>query len=154
MFIRRRTVDKSLSMQLVKEITGKQYFAVLNSVDDGIPYSNLVSFSITDNLKSLVFVTDRNTRKYRNIRHNARVSLLIDNRTNQPSDISEAVAITVIGNAGEEPDKKSGLRSVFLARHPHLENFVDDPGNALIQITVTEYIIAGFDRTERIVIPP
>ena len=54
--------------QLIKEVLNTQYFAVLNSVGEGQPYSNLVSFAITDDLKSLVFITDRNTRKYRNIK--------------------------------------------------------------------------------------
>ena len=139
-------------MQLLKEVIGTQYFAVLNSLGEGLPYSNLVSFAITDDLKSLVFVTDRNTRKYRNIKENNNISLLIDNRTNQPSDISKAIAITVIGKALEEAEQKNNLQSVFLTRHPQLQQFTDDYNNALILVTVSEYIIASFDRTQRVVI--
>ena len=138
--------------QLLKEVIGAQYFAVLNSVGEGQPYSNLVSFAITDDLKSLVFVTDRNTRKYRNIKENNNISLLIDNRTNQPSDISKAIAITVIGKACEEVEQKNNLQSVFLTRHPQLQQFTNEPQNSLILVRVSEYIIAGFDKTQRVVI--
>ena len=138
--------------QLINKIVNTQYFAVLNSVGEGQPYSNLVSFAITDDLKSLVFITDRNTRKYRNIKDNNHVSLLIDNRTNQPSDISKAIEITVIGKACEEVEHKNNLQFVFLTRHPQLRHFVDDPNSALILVTVSEYIIAGFDKTQRVVI--
>ncbi len=138
--------------QILKDVFDAQYFAVLNSVGEGQPYSNLVAFAITDDWKSLVFVTDRNTRKYENIQENKRVALLIDNRTNQPSDVREAIAITVIGTAREALDTKSGLQAIFLNRHPQLQQFVNNPGNALMLVSVHEYIIAGFDETERIVI--
>ena len=138
--------------QLIKEVVNTQYFAVLNSVGEGQPYSNLVSFAITDDLKSLVFITDQNTRKYRNIKENNHVSLLIDNRTNQPSDFVKATAITVIGTAREELDSKSNLQAVFLKRHPQLQQFADEPQNSLILVKVSEYIIAGFDKTQRVVI--
>ena len=138
--------------QLLKEVIGTQYFAVLNSLGDGLPYSNLVSFAISEDLRSLVFVTDRNTRKYRNIQENKNISLLIDNRTNQPSDVLQAIAVTVIGTAREETENRSSLQAVFLTRHPHLQQFVDNLNSAMIMVTVSEYIIAGFDKTERVII--
>jgi nitroimidazol reductase NimA-like FMN-containing flavoprotein (pyridoxamine 5'-phosphate oxidase superfamily) len=138
--------------QLLKEVISTQYFAVLNSLGDGLPYSNLVSFAISEDLRSLVFVTDRNTRKYRNIQENKNISLLIDNRTNQPSDVSQAIAVTVIGTAREETENRSSLQAVFLTRHPHLQQFVDNLNNAMILVTVIEYIIAGFNKTERMII--
>jgi uncharacterized pyridoxamine 5'-phosphate oxidase family protein len=135
--------------KLLRELMRTQYFAVLNTLGEGLPYSNLVSFAITDDLKSLIFITDRNTRKFRNIRGNGNISLLIDNRTNQPSDISQAIAVTVIGAAHEEREKKNSLKDIFLAKHPQLMQFVDNPNNAMILVAVNEYIIAGFDKTQR-----
>jgi len=138
--------------QLIKVVLNTQYFAVLNSVGEGHPYSNLVSIAISDDLKSLVFVTDRNTRKYRNIKENNHISLLIDNRTNHPSDITQAIAITVIGTADEELNNKDNIQAIFLKKHPQLKQFVDNPNSALIVVTVSEYIIAGFDKTQRVVL--
>jgi uncharacterized pyridoxamine 5'-phosphate oxidase family protein len=138
--------------KILKEVVKTQYFAVLNTLGDGLPYSNLVSFTITDDLRSLLFVTDRNTRKFRNIQENNSISLLIDNRTNRPSDISQAIAVTVIGTAHEERDKMNNLKDLFLARHPQLKQLVDNPNNAMILVAVSEYIIAGFDKTQRLAI--
>jgi heme iron utilization protein len=135
---------------LLKEIFSTQYFAVLSSDENGQPYSNLVAFAITDDLKSLIFVTGRNTLKYRNIIKNQRVSLLIDNRTNNPADIEKATAITVIGDAHEESASESGFYTLYLNRHPHLSQFVSKPDNALIVVTVAVFIIAGFDNTQRL----
>jgi nitroimidazol reductase NimA-like FMN-containing flavoprotein (pyridoxamine 5'-phosphate oxidase superfamily) len=138
--------------QLLREVLGTQYFAVLNTLGEGLPYSNLVSFAISDDLRTLVFITARNTRKFRNIQENNNVSLLIDNRTNQPSDISQAIAITIIGTAYEERDKKNSLKDIFLSRHPQLRQFVDNPNNAMILVAVSEYIIASFDKTQRLAV--
>ena len=138
--------------QLLREVIGTQYFAVLNTLGEGLPYSNLVSFAISDDLRTMVLITARNTRKFRNIQENNNISLLIDNRTNQPSDISQAIAITVIGTAYEERDKKNSLKDVFLSRHPQLRQFVDNPDNAMILVAVSVYIIAGFDKTQRLAV--
>jgi nitroimidazol reductase NimA-like FMN-containing flavoprotein (pyridoxamine 5'-phosphate oxidase superfamily) len=138
--------------ELLEQVMSTQYFAVLNTLGEGFPYSNLVAFTTTCNMRALVFVTGRKTRKYKNMQENQNVSLLIDNRNNQPSDVSQAVAITVIGSAREEIENKSRLQAIFLNRHPNLQRFVDNPNNAMILVTVHEYIIAGFDKTQRLVI--
>ena len=137
---------------LLREVVGTQYFAVLNTIGQSLPYSNLVSFAATDDLRSLVFVTGRNTRKYRNIQDNHNISLLIDNRTNQPSDTSQAVAITAIGTAREGIDNKSLLRDIFLARHPQLRHFVDAPDSAIMLVTIRLYLVAAFDKTQTVTI--
>jgi len=139
-------------LKLVEMIMGEQYFAVLSTVGDGRPYSNLVSYAITSDLKSVVFFTDRNTRKYRYIKDNHYISLLIDNRSNQPADIEEALAITITGTAREETEGVDILKARYLARYPGLSHFVENPESALIVVSVHEYIIAGFKRTRRIVI--
>jgi uncharacterized pyridoxamine 5'-phosphate oxidase family protein len=135
---------------LLREIVSTQYFAVLNTIGQGLPHSNLVSFAATEDLKSLVFVTGRNTRKYRNVQDNHNVSLLVDNRTNRPSDTSQAIAIAAIGIAREEIDNRSLLRDIFLARHPQLRQFVEAPDSAIMLVTIREYIVAAFDKTQTV----
>ena len=134
--------------ELLREVVSTQYFAVLNTIGQGLPHSNLVSFAATDDLRSVVFVTGRNTGKYRNIQDNHNISLLIDNRTNKPSDTSQAVAITAIGTAREGIDNKSLLRDIFIARHPQLRHFVDAPDNAIMLVTVRLYLVGAFDKTQ------
>ena len=136
--------------ELLREIVSTQYFAVLNTIGQGLPHSNLVSFAATEDLKSLVFVTSRNTRKYRNIQDNHSISLLIDNRTNRPSDTSQAIAIAAIGTAREETDNRSLLREIFLARHPQLSHFAEAPDSAIMLVTIRKYIVAAFDKTQTV----
>jgi nitroimidazol reductase NimA-like FMN-containing flavoprotein (pyridoxamine 5'-phosphate oxidase superfamily) len=136
--------------ELLREVLGTQYFAVLNTVGQGLPYSNLVSFATTEDLRQLVFATGRNTRKYRNMEENPSISLLIDNRANQPSDTLQAIAITVVGTAREEIDDRSIFQAILLARHPQLQHFFEAPDSAIMVVTVREYMVAGFDKTQRV----
>jgi len=133
----------------ISEILRTQYFAVLSSVDINKPYSNLISYAVTDNLKNLIFLTDRRTQKYRNIQLNNAISVLIDNRSNSTLDIESATAVTITGTARESGEKNS-LRRVFLLKHPELESFFNLPDTAMIVVDIQEYIIAGFHSSRRI----
>jgi len=140
------------SLEMLKEVISSQLFAVVSSIGNRRPYSNLVSFTMANDLRSLIFFTNRNTRKYKNIQESNSVSLLIDNRSNRLSDITRTVAITVIGSAYEELQERSSLQEVFLTKHPKLKKFVNDPNSALIRVNVHEYVIASFDKTERVIL--
>jgi len=137
--------------QLLRRILTSQRFAVLCSINDRQPYSNLIAFAVSDDLKYLVFITNRNTRKYRNIIGNNQVSLLIDNRTNQTTDVNTATAITVLGSAIEMADKNQRFISIYQAKHADLNSFINEPENVLIIIAVSEYIVADFNKINRII---
>ncbi len=136
----------------IRKVLDSQYFAALASVGQEQPYINLIAFAHTDDLKQIYFTTKRNTRKYQNISTNGSVSLLVDTRTNQPSDIGKSVAVTIIGSADEVTDDNDNIKRIFLARHPGLQQFVNDPETALITVSVQEYIIAGFEKTQQLVL--
>ena len=141
----------SADEKVLREVLGGQYFAVLSTVEQGLPYSSLVSFATADGLRALVFATGRSTRKYRSMRENPEVALLIDNRSNRPSDTEQATAVTAMGRAGEEIGDRDLLEAALLARHPQLGHFMEQPGSAVMVVRVREYIIAGFERTRRVV---
>lgn len=82
---------------MIKRTFAAQRFAVLVTQSNGQPYCNLVAFAEADNLKNLIFVTSRDTRKYANIQASEKVAVLIDSRINQVSDLNSAVAATALG---------------------------------------------------------
>jgi nitroimidazol reductase NimA-like FMN-containing flavoprotein (pyridoxamine 5'-phosphate oxidase superfamily) len=107
---------------------GSQRLAVLSSHRDGQPYSNLVAFVATPDLRGLVFATTRATRKFENLTADPRVSMLIDNRSNQVSDFREAMAVTAVGRVKELSGKqKSRILDLYLGKHPYLKEFVESP---------------------------
>lgn len=131
---------------LIKSVLASQRFAVLATQSDEQPYSNLVAFAEADELRRLVFVTSRDTRKYTNARLNNKVSLLIDSRTNQASDLQSAVAITALGTIGEvDRSTRAYLAEIYISKHSQLEDFLHRASNALMEVLVNEYIVATFE---------
>ena len=131
---------------LIRELFESQKLAVLATQNEGQPYANLIAFAASDDLKSLYFATARATRKYANIEADARVTVLIDNRSNQDSDFSQAAAVTATGSAKEVVDsKRDEILTIYLAKHPMLEEFVRSPSCALLKVQVeTYYLVRRF----------
>jgi len=136
---------KELS-DLIKRVLASQRFAVLATQSEGQPYGNLIAFVEADNLRSLLFVTSRDTRKYSNTLVNKKVAVLIDNRTNQALDLNNSVAITALGIIEEASvANKEYLSGIYLAKQPQLKDFLCQPSNALMKVSVTDYIVATFE---------
>jgi nitroimidazol reductase NimA-like FMN-containing flavoprotein (pyridoxamine 5'-phosphate oxidase superfamily) len=141
----KRSVLKSLdSMRKdLKELFANQPLAVLSTQNEGQPYASLVAFAAREDLKALFFATTRATRKYANLSSDPRVAMLMDNRSNEVADFRWAMAVTATGKAEEVTgqDKEKVLKT-YLAKHPHLEEFVRSPSCALLKIRVERYYVA------------
>jgi heme iron utilization protein len=145
--------DSSKYQVILYPLFKTQKFAVLSTFSNGQPYSNLVAFASSENLKLIVFVTNKKTRKYDNIRKNSRVAILIDNRKNKSSDLSNAFAVTAIGVAEElNGANRNILSKIYVTKHPSLSGFLNKPESVLMRIEIGEYIIAGFDKSQRFII--
>jgi nitroimidazol reductase NimA-like FMN-containing flavoprotein (pyridoxamine 5'-phosphate oxidase superfamily) len=128
----------------LKDLFASQRLGVLATYGRGQPYSSLVAFVATEDLKHLVFATTRATRKYANLSTESRVALLVDNRSNQDTDFHRAIAVTALGKAEEvkERERDHFLR-LYLAKHPYLDEFVNAPTCALLKVSVDRYYMVN-----------
>jgi len=141
-------------MDNIRELLDSQRLAVLSTHTRGQPYSNLVAFAVTPDLKHLVFATTRATRKFANLLADPRVSLLIDNRTNEEADFADAAALTVLGQVSEvHGADRQHLLPVYLEKHPYLHDFVTSPNCALFRVTVARFILVNRFQDVREVYP-
>jgi nitroimidazol reductase NimA-like FMN-containing flavoprotein (pyridoxamine 5'-phosphate oxidase superfamily) len=137
--------------QTLKQVFAAQRFCVLATQGQGQPYGSLVAFAETEDLKGLVFATERNTRKFSNMMSEPRVAMVIDSRSNKDADLRNAVAITALGPVHEAAgDEREHLVALYLAKHPGLEKFVGSPGMAVCVIAVKDYVIATFSGVTRL----
>ena len=126
----------------IKEILNSQSLAVLATHTGSSPYTSLVGFMASQDLKEIYFATFVTTRKYHNISKDSRVSLLIDSRTNQVEDFKNSSALTILGDAETVlQGQRDTLLSLYLDKFSHLQDFINDPQCALVRITVTKYIV-------------
>ncbi|UCE11348.1 MAG: pyridoxamine 5'-phosphate oxidase family protein [Candidatus Thorarchaeota archaeon] len=129
-----------------------QLFAVLGTRGEGDPYLSLVAFSVTEDYGSIVFATKRKRLKYRNMIENPRVTLMIDNRKNRPSDFEETISVALIGDAEDVSGKsRQELAEFLLARHPGLRNFVESDDCAIVKVGIDKmYIVSDFESVVRV----
>jgi nitroimidazol reductase NimA-like FMN-containing flavoprotein (pyridoxamine 5'-phosphate oxidase superfamily) len=137
--------------QSILSLLNSQRLAVLATQAGEQPYTSLVTLAASPDLSYVAFPTLRNSQKYRNLAACPKAALLVDNRSNQESHLSAGTALTVIGKAAEAPaSEREALRQLFLAKHPRLQTFVDDPDCALVKVQVQRYVfVRGFrDKAE------
>jgi len=121
-----------------------QNLAVLATHNHGQPYTSLVAFSGSEDLKSLYFVTGQATRKYANLMGDPRAAMMIDNRANAPADIADAVASTATGSVDiVAENERIELLSIYLQKHPHLVEFAKSPSTRLIRLNVFCYYVVN-----------
>ena len=125
----------------IRELCSEQPFAVLATQGQGQPYTNLISFAFSENLEHLVFATPDQTRKYSLIISNEKVSLLIDNRDQQPESINLIRAITVTGKARvlENENEVKQWSELLVKRHNYLEKFINSPTTSLILVDIIRF---------------
>jgi nitroimidazol reductase NimA-like FMN-containing flavoprotein (pyridoxamine 5'-phosphate oxidase superfamily) len=150
-----RMPDTADTLALIRKLLESQRLAVLSTQNHGQPYSNIIAFAATADLKDLLFATTRATRKYANLMAEPRVAVLVDNRKNEPSDFAEAAAVTALGKAWElQGAERQRFLKIYLARHPYLEEFVAGPTCALLRIKVDKYItVSRFQDVREIRMP-
>lgn len=119
-----------------------QLYAVLATASGRQPYTSMIAYALTPDNKGIVFATPRETRKYKNILKNSRVSLLIDTRSNTEKDYMSAESLTVSGNA--MPVRKSRkwleLARILMRKHPNLGKIIRSSETKLIFVNITRCI--------------
>jgi hypothetical protein len=137
---------------IVQTLLAEQRFAVLATQGGDAPYTSLVAFAVTTDLRCVMFPTRAGTRKFTNLETNPQVALLVDNRSNSAEDYRNATALTIIGKVGlgrgPEEDQR---RELLLARHPSLADFLAEPDCRIAVVNVTEYrLVTQFESVVRL----
>lgn len=134
--------SKSEAYEILKTLLTTQQLAVVATQMQGRPYTSLVAFAASEDLRRIAFVTTRATTKYRNLSESPNVSVLIDSRTHSVEDFATGAAVTAIGRASELPDNVAGPTvERFLRKHPHLDAFARAPSTAVCSVEVETYFL-------------
>jgi len=123
-------------------------FGVLATEQAGQPHTSLIAITPLDNGQRLLFATYRNTRKYNNLTHNKRVSVLMDGR--RPVGQCSTPTCVVLSAVGRVQDigvtAYPTLLNAHLQRHPDLLTFTQAPDCVLLEVVVEAYqVVNGID---------
>ncbi len=116
-------------------------FGVLATYGGEYPYTSLISLAFSHDFHYLIFPTLRETRKYANLCHETRVSVLLDNRSFEKCP-EKLYAFTILGSASAtDTVMHAEFQNIFLQRHPRLAGFLALPQTALIQIVLKKVML-------------
>ena len=128
--------------QAIRELLASQGLGVLATHSHGQPYASLVAVAAAPDLMNLLFATTRATRKFANLAADPRAALLVDSRSNKEIDFETAAALTAVGTVREvEKTEKEPLLGLYIAKHPHLAEFVRSPTCAFLRVEVGAYYL-------------
>ncbi len=134
--------DRDRLLAVVRDLLTSQRLAVMATQSQGQPYTNLMAFAATEELRHVILATTRATRKFANLLADPRVALLVDSRANDPRDFTEAAAVTLLGRAWElQGRERQPYLELYLAKHPYLADFVAQPACALLRLSVERLIL-------------
>ncbi|MCX7965431.1 MAG: pyridoxamine 5'-phosphate oxidase family protein [Syntrophorhabdaceae bacterium] len=123
----------------LRYLNSTENIAVLATWGDDMPYTSLVNFVLTDDLKTIIFATPRNTKKYKNIQGSRYVALLIDNRATTTGNFMDTEAVTIVGKAKILKKGKimEEMKRIYEAKHNDLKDFVNAETTALIAVDIS-----------------
>jgi general stress protein 26 len=129
-------------LEEMKNIVKGNDLCVLATVSEGKPHCSLMSYFSDEEGHEIYMISHKQTKKYSNLIENPTVSLLIDTREEEVGQRRIYIkALTVSGEFQVISDlwKKDLIRSKFLKRHPHLTDFLNDPGAELFSIKIRSF---------------
>jgi general stress protein 26 len=129
-------------IEKMKNIVKENDLCVMATVSEGKPHCSLMTYITDDDCSEIFMISHKQTKKYGNLTANPIVSLLIDTREEETGQKRiDIKALTVVGEFQTIKDetKKSLIHSKFLKTHPHLVDFLNDPGAEIFSIKIKSF---------------
>ena len=123
-------------------------FGVLATEGDGQPHVSLIAITPVKGFSQLVFATYRDTRKFRNLKNNGKVAVLLSGGDSEIPGLHNGSVVTAVGYA-EEIGITTGnaVLQAHVNRHPELMTFIRSADCALIVINVEKYqVVQGIEQ--------
>lgn len=131
-------------LEEMKALVRQKDICVLATASENQPHCSLMAYTTDDACREIYMVTNKLTRKYKNLKENPFVSLLIDTRDEDTgSGRLKAKALTVEGafEGIEDEARKDTIRNRLLERHPHLRELALHPDAEVFSIKVMSFLL-------------
>jgi len=123
------------------ELIRLERLCVLATAGDGLPHCSLMSYAASEDCRRLYLASSRNTRKYRNLLANPRVSVLIDSRqTGAAAGLGAVMALTIRGSivmSLADAERKEAEK-LLIQGHPGLADFFRAAGTEIMAVGIDE----------------
>ncbi|MDI6797621.1 MAG: pyridoxamine 5'-phosphate oxidase family protein [Desulfatibacillaceae bacterium] len=130
------SADAALEKALA--IIASQNSCVLATTGLEGPYTSLMAYAPIDGGRRLVLVMEKGSKKYRNLKHDSRVSILVDTRASG-AEREKIVALTLAGRAVLDADQTT-LGQIFEKNHPGFP-LLGRPSSVFVPITISSILM-------------
>ena len=120
----------------IRDLIQSNNVCVLATVSEGEPHCSLMTYATNNDSHEIYMITQRETKKYRNLKGNPSVSLLIDTRKTDNKNRTKALTITGTFQSSVDENKKSIILASLLEKNSNLKEFIDDPATEIIVVQV------------------
>jgi uncharacterized protein YhbP (UPF0306 family) len=124
----------------ISDLLGQQAQCVLATMDETCPCQHMMAYAFSEDLFTIYLATYMDTRKFRNMLSNPRVSIMWDNRSGSVRDHVDGFSLTATGIAdllkGQSQEK---ARGAILFRNSTLDNLLSDVNCRLFSISLEKY---------------
>lgn len=125
--------------ETVWQIVAENDLCVLATIGGGQPHCSLMAYVTDPDRNTLYLVTNRDTKKFRNLELSPQVSLLIDTRHRHLPGARERIqAVTLNGTcrAVLDPERSDRIGRRFLEVHPHLRPVFEHPDRVFLEVVI------------------
>ncbi len=128
----------------VRALIRDQGTCVLATASQNRPHCSLMAYSTNDSCDEIYLITPRDSHKYKNMRENPAVSLLIDTRQNMSNQAyNEIIALTISGRfqgiIGDSEQER--IRNELSRKHPELKDFFENPESEPVKIIIESIML-------------
>jgi nitroimidazol reductase NimA-like FMN-containing flavoprotein (pyridoxamine 5'-phosphate oxidase superfamily) len=129
-------------LKKMKKLVKDKDVCVLATVMDNVPHCSLMSYVPDRDCLEIYMMTQKGTKKFRNLAANRAVSLLIDTREEDcGAHRAKIRALTVSGvfKTISDKAKKKLVRQKLLKKHPQLKPFAEDPDTEVFAVKMKSF---------------
>ena len=141
--------------EAIREVLKDSGICVMSTMAGNRPYCSLMRYLCSRSCTEIYLVTHRNTTKYRNLKENPNVSLMVDTR--EKRDLASVQALSMDGRYAPFDDRlrHEAVRSRFIVYHPDFESFAMDPDAEVLRIAIQSFLLLnGLGKAQHIRISP
>jgi nitroimidazol reductase NimA-like FMN-containing flavoprotein (pyridoxamine 5'-phosphate oxidase superfamily) len=114
---------------------------VLATISGSKPYCSLMAYVTNTDCTEIYMVTLRQTQKFQNLNANPAASLLIDTRDMSPRSTTRAMTVEGVYQRIKDLGKEKRVRRKLESAHPHLKQFMGQPGAEIIRIKIKSFLL-------------
>ena len=128
-------------LETIRDIISASDLAVLATCADNQPHCSLMAYAV-HNDSSILMLTRRETRKFKNISANPRVSVMVDTRLESSEQRFAIKALTINGVCSPcSKHEQKRLKDLLVVQHPQLKELAALEDSVVVEVKADSFLL-------------